>query len=65
MPQMYRLKDDPKVVVEKLGEGFQRMGATVKFRAVAYRDKQGHIDSRSCSEFERMFEPCQTTRKTI
>lgn len=53
---MYRLKEDPKIVVEKLGEGYQRLGATVKFPAVTYRDKEGNVDSRHTAEFERIFE---------
>lgn len=57
MPDMYRLKSNPKIVVEKLGEGFQRMGATVKFRAVTYRDRKGNVDSRAVAEFESLFEP--------
>lgn len=53
---MYRLKSDPRIVVEKLGEGFQRLGATVKFPAVSYRDRQGNVDSRQVAEFEQLFE---------
>lgn len=55
---MYRLKSDPRVVVQKIGEGFQRMGAAVKFPAVTYRDKDGNHDSRPTKEFNRMFERC-------
>lgn len=55
--KMFRLKTNPEIVVEKIGEGFQRMGAKVKFRAVTYKDKEGNLDSRSPDEFSRLFEP--------
>lgn len=56
MSKMYRLKTNPKIVVEKLGEGFMRHGAKMKFPSVTYKDAEGCIDQRSPQEFERLFE---------
>lgn len=56
---MYRMKSQPDIVVEKIGEGFHRLGAKVKFHATSYRDKDGHLDSRRTEEFNRMFERCE------
>lgn len=54
--QLYRLRHNPKIVVEKIGEGFMRLSATMKFRSVSYRDAKGHVDARRAEEFAAMFE---------
>ncbi len=59
MPDMYRSKHDPKIVVQKVGEGFIRMGAKVKFQSVSYLDAEGKTDSRPLAEFQQMFERCE------
>lgn len=57
--QLFRMRTNHKIVVQKLGEGFERKGACVKFPAVFYVDRKGELASRSAGEFERMFERCE------
>lgn len=53
------MKCDPKIIVRKIGDGFHRIGAKVKFATVTYCDREGNVDSRKADEFHRLFERCK------
>lgn len=55
--QVFRKKSDHTVVVEKIGEGYERKGEAIKFPAVFYVDRKGELASRPTAEFDLKFEP--------
>ena len=53
-----RLTDDKTITVEKLAEGYMRVGAAQKTPAIVYRSiHDGELTMRPKAEFERLFEP--------
>jgi hypothetical protein len=59
VPGLYALISNPAIRVQCLGEGWSRVGATVKFRQVAYidlrPDRGRSVDSRPIAEFREKF----------